>query len=249
MLNLQEAEKRAITLSSISILIILTIPMSKLTIDTILSIITIGLILFIIKPTSKYKLVYFIAFTSFIISVNMSIVREILSNSNHSFEDIGFVIEKIGFFITNEYIVIGSIVLVLSTFINFAIISRGIRTITSAYAKFSINTLPGKQMAIDSDLSNNIIDNNEAKLRKKKLLDELSSIGTLNSFSIFFKVMMIVNTFILILGVIAAILIDKTTVPMLVSNGIVFQIILVFLIIIFMRINNTSSIIKKDDGE
>ena len=84
----------------------------------------------------------------------------------------GHVIEAFGSFVMGGNFVIGVIVFAILVIVNFVVITKGSGRIAEVAARFSLDAMPGKQMAIDADLSAGLIDENEARARRKELEDE-----------------------------------------------------------------------------
>jgi flagellar biosynthesis protein FlhA len=84
----------------------------------------------------------------------------------------GHVIEAFGSFVMQGNVVIGLIVFLILTIINFVVITKGSGRIAEVAARFSLDSMPGKQMAIDADLSAGLIDESTARARRKELEEE-----------------------------------------------------------------------------
>jgi flagellar biosynthesis protein FlhA len=90
------------------------------------------------------------------------------------------VIEAFGGFVMQGNVVIGLIVFLILTLINFIVITKGSGRIAEVAARFSLDAMPGKQMAIDADLAAGLIDEADAKERRKTLEDESTFFGSMD---------------------------------------------------------------------
>lgn len=114
------------------------------------------------------------------LSLNIASTRLILSNGHEGTEAAGRVIEAFGNFVMSGNLVIGIIVFIILTIINFVVITKGSGRIAEVAARFSLDAMPGKQMAIDADLSAGLIDDVTAKTRRKELEDESTFFGSMD---------------------------------------------------------------------
>ncbi|MFK8039992.1 MAG: flagellar biosynthesis protein FlhA [Rickettsiaceae bacterium] len=114
------------------------------------------------------------------LSLNIASTRLILSRGHFGPDAAGQVIEAFGHFIMQGNVVIGLIVFLILTLINFIVITKGSGRIAEVAARFSLDAMPGKQMAIDSDLSSGLIDSNTAKERRKTLESESTFYGAMD---------------------------------------------------------------------
>ena len=114
------------------------------------------------------------------LALNVSSTRLILSNGHMGPSAAGHVIEAFGEFVMQSSVVIGIIVFGILTIINFVVITKGSGRIAEVAARFSLDAMPGKQMAIDADLSGGLIDEDTARARRKELEDESSFYGAMD---------------------------------------------------------------------
>jgi flagellar biosynthesis protein FlhA len=121
------------------------------------------------------------------LSLNVATTRIILSHGHEGTGAAGHVIETFGSLVIGGNIVIGAIVFIILTIINFIVITKGSGRIAEVSARFSLDAMPGKQMAIDADLSAGLIDENVAKLRRKELEEESSFFGAMDGASKFVR--------------------------------------------------------------
>src|SRR5262249_61115125 len=105
------------------------------------------------------------------LAVNLASPRLILTHGHEGTAAAGNVIEAFGGFIMGGNYVIGIIVFAILVLVNFVVITKGSGRIAEVSARFSLDAMPGKQMAVDADLSAGLIDESEAKKRRKNLED------------------------------------------------------------------------------
>ncbi len=197
-------------LAVIGIVAVLILPVSPILLDLLLSIsITISVLilmtaLFVHKPLelSAFPTILLVA-TMLRLALNIATTRLILSHGHEGPHAAGGVIEAFGGFVTGGSVLIGAIVFGILTIINFVVITKGSGRIAEVSARFSLDAMPGKQMAIDADLSSGLIDDKIAKARRKELEDESSFYGSMDGASKFVRgdaVAGILITFINLIG-------------------------------------------------
>ncbi|MBO6825259.1 MAG: flagellar biosynthesis protein FlhA [Sneathiella sp.] len=181
-------------LGVICILVVLILPMPSWLLDFSLAVsITFSVIilmtcLFITRPLdfSSFPTVLLIA-TMLRLSLNLASTRLILSEGHTGPDAAGNVIEAFGNFVMGGNFVIGIIVFAILVLVNFVVITKGSGRIAEVAARFSLDAMPGKQMAIDADLSAGMIDEATARARRKELEDESSFFGSMDGASKFVR--------------------------------------------------------------
>ena len=113
--------------------------------------------------------------TIFRISLNVSSTRLILSTGNP-----GVVVNVFGQFVGGGNLVIGAIVFIVLIIIQFVVINKGSERVAEVTARFTLDAMPGKQMAIDADLNTGAITDKEAKARRDKIQKESSFYGAMD---------------------------------------------------------------------
>ncbi|MBV6651541.1 MAG: FHIPEP family type III secretion protein, partial [Hoeflea sp.] len=192
------------------ILTLLILPMPPMMLDTFLAVSIIFSVmilmtgLFIQKPLefSSFPTVLLIA-TMLRLGLNIASTRLILSNGHEGTAAAGNVIQSFGNLVMGGNFVIGIIVFAILVIVNFVVITKGSGRIAEVAARFTLDAMPGKQMAIDADLSAGLIDEGEAKARRKALEDESSFFGAMDGASKFVRgdaIAGLLITFINILG-------------------------------------------------
>ncbi len=114
------------------------------------------------------------------LSLNISATRLILSNGNTGTSAAGSIIEAFGNFVVGGSFVIGVIIFLTLIAIQYVVINHGAVRISEVTARFTLDSLPGKQMSIDSDLSSGIINEKEARERRKMLSSESDFYGAMD---------------------------------------------------------------------
>ncbi|MDR1532726.1 MAG: flagellar biosynthesis protein FlhA [Clostridiales bacterium] len=120
--------------------------------------------------------------TVFRLALNISSTRLILWTG-----EAGQVIETFGQFVAGGNMVVGIIIFAIITIVNYMVITKGSERVAEVAARFTLDAMPGKQMAIDADLNTGLIDEEEAKTRRKKIQDEANFYGAMDGASKFVK--------------------------------------------------------------
>ncbi len=137
------------------------------------------------------------------LSLNLASTRLILANGHEGTGAAGKVIEAFGGFVMGGNFVIGIIVFAILVIVNFVVITKGSGRIAEVAARFTLDAMPGKQMAIDADLSSGLIDENEARTRRTELEEESSFFGAMDGAAKFVRgdaMAGIIITFINVIG-------------------------------------------------
>ncbi|MEE9210819.1 MAG: flagellar biosynthesis protein FlhA [Kiloniellales bacterium] len=204
----------ALALGVMFILVVLILPMPKwlldimLTVSITLSVLILLTSLFISRPLdfSAFPTVLLIA-TMLRLSLNLASTRLILAHGHEGQNAAGDVIEAFGNFVMSGNFVIGIIVFAILVIVNFVVITKGSGRIAEVAARFSLDAMPGKQMAIDSDLSAGLIDETEAKTRRKTLEDESNFYGAMDGAAKFVRGDAIAGLLITFINVVGGIII------------------------------------------
>jgi len=184
----------ALALGVLTILVVLILPLPPLLLDIalaisiILSVLILMTALFIHTPLefSAFPTVLLIS-TMLRLSLNLASTRLILSHGHEGSSAAGHVIEAFGNFVMGGNFVIGLIVFSILVIVNFVVITKGSGRIAEVAARFHLDAMPGKQMAIDADLSAGLIDEGEARRRRKILEDEGGFFGAMDGASKFVR--------------------------------------------------------------
>src|SRR6188768_3976785 len=184
----------ALALGVLTILMVLILPLPAMLLDfslavsIIFSVLILMTALFIHTPLefSAFPTVLLIA-TMLRLALNLASTRLILSRGHEGTDAAGHVIEAFGNFVMSGNFVIGIIVFAILVIVNFVVITKGSGRIAEVAARFHLDAMPGKQMAIDADLSAGLIDEKEARRRRQKLEDEGGFFGAMDGASKFVR--------------------------------------------------------------
>ncbi len=153
-----------------------------------LSILVLLLSLYIIKPLDFPVFPSLLLLTTlFRLSLNIASTRLILLHGHEGTSAAGKVIMGFGQFVVGGNYVVGGIVFAILVIINFVVITKGSGRIAEVAARFTLDAMPGKQMAIDADLNAGLIDENEARRRRKEIAQESEFYGAMDGASKFVR--------------------------------------------------------------
>ncbi|MDR2938917.1 MAG: flagellar biosynthesis protein FlhA [Clostridiales bacterium] len=189
----------------ITVVICIIIPVNKILMDFLLMLsIFMGLLILLDALYAKEVLdmslfpTILLIFTLYRLVLNLSTTKLILGSG-----DAGGVISAFASFVAGGNLVLGAIVFFIIVLVNFMVITKGSERVAEVSARFTLDAMPGKQMAIDADLNAGLIDEAEAKLRRKKITDEANFYGAMDGASKFVKndaIVGIIITFVNLLG-------------------------------------------------
>jgi flagellar biosynthesis protein FlhA len=173
---------------------VLVIPMPSFLLDVGLAIsITLSTLILLVAimtrralDFSSFPTVLLVA-TMIRLTLNLSSTRLILTHGHTGSHAAGHIIEAFGKLLMGGNFVIGIIVFVILAIVSLVVVNKGSGRIAEVAARFSLDAMPGKQMAIDADLSAGLIDENEARRRRKDLEDESAFYGAMDGASKFVK--------------------------------------------------------------
>lgn len=178
----------------IAILMIIIVPLPKLLLDFFLIVsLSLGLLILLIslyiqKPsdlTTFPTLILILAL--FRLALNIATTRSILSEGHNGPEAVSSIISAFGEFVVGGNMVIGIIVFIILVLINFMVVTKGATRVAEVTARFTLDSMPGKQMAIDADLNAGFIDDKEAQIRRHSLISEANFYGAMDGSSKFVK--------------------------------------------------------------
>ncbi len=233
----------ALALGVICILIVLILPMPpwlldiSLAISITFSVLILMMTLFIATPLefSSFPMILLIA-TILRLSLNLASTRLILAHGHEGTHAAGEVIQAFSGFVMGGNFVIGIIVFAILVIVNFVVITKGSGRIAEVSARFSLDAMPGKQMAIDADLSAGLINEDDAKTRRKTLEDETTFYGAMDGAAKFVRGDAIAGLLITFINVVGGIIIgtaqqglsfadaSATYIMLTVGDGLVTQI-------------------------
>jgi len=213
-LNTVRSGDIALATGVMGIIVILILPMPPILLDMLLaisivfSVMILMTALFIQKPLefSSFPTVLLIA-TMFRLGLNLATTRLILSEGHTGTDAAGHVIEAFGNFIMRGNFIIGVVVFIILVIVNFIVITKGSGRIAEVAARFNLDAMPGKQMAIDADLSAGLIDEATAKTRRAELEGESAFFGNMDGASKFVRGDAIAGLIITFINVVAGMII------------------------------------------
>ncbi len=184
----------ALAIGILAILVVLLLPLPSWLLDLALSFsITFAILIlmtsiFIRKPLefSSFPTILLIS-TMLRVALNLASTRLILSHGKEGTAAAGQVIQAFGRLITQGNFVIGIIVFAILIIVNFIVITKGAGRIAEVAARFTLDAMPGKQMAVDADLSAGLINETEARERRKNLENESNFFGAMDGASKFVR--------------------------------------------------------------
>jgi flagellar biosynthesis protein FlhA len=212
--NILKRGDLALAFGILTILVVLILPLPSIVLDLFLAIsITLSILilmtsLFIQAPLefSSFPTILLIS-TMLRLSLNLASTRLILSRGHEGTDAAGHVIEAFGNFVMGGNFVIGIIVFAILVIVNFVVITKGSGRIAEVAARFHLDAMPGKQMAIDADLSAGLIDEKVAKERRKALEDESGFFGAMDGASKFVRGDAVAGLLVVFINVIGGIII------------------------------------------
>jgi flagellar biosynthesis protein FlhA len=177
----------SLALGVVALLVVLVVPLPVVLLDAGLAIsITVSVLvlmvaLFLRRPLDFTSFPTLLLLTTLLrLALNVATTRTILSHGHEGPQAAGHVVSAFGGFLMAGDVVVGLIVFAILLVVNFMVITKGSGRIAEVAARFSLDALPGKQMAIDADLSAGLIDENEARRRRKELEEETGFYGAMD---------------------------------------------------------------------
>lgn len=173
----------AVSLFVIVIVLLLIIPLSPFLLDVFIVInISISLIILLVSMNIREPLEFSIfpslllITTLFRLGINVSSTRNILMNQGEA----GQVIKSFGTFVLQGNAIVGFIIFFIIVLVQFIVITKGAERVSEVAARFTLDAMPGKQMAIDADLSSGLIDETAARMRREKIQREADFYGAMD---------------------------------------------------------------------
>ncbi|BCR06618.1 flagellar biosynthesis protein FlhA [Desulfuromonas versatilis] len=183
-----------VAMALVGILMVMIIPLPTLLLDVLLALnITIALLILIISLYTAKALDFavfpavLLTTTLFRLSLNVASTRLILLKGNEGPSAAGNVIQSFGQFVVGGNYVVGIVVFVILVVINFMVITKGAGRVAEVAARFTLDAMPGKQMAIDADLNAGLINDDEARKRRKEIAAEAEFYGAMDGASKFVR--------------------------------------------------------------
>jgi flagellar biosynthesis protein FlhA len=141
------------------------------------------------------------------LSLNVASTRIILLEGHTGGDAAGKVVEAFGHFLVGGNTAVGIVVFVILTVINFVVVTKGAGRIAEVGARFTLDAMPGKQMAIDADLNAGLIDDKEAKRRRAEVSQEADFYGAMDGASKFVRGDAIAGILILVINIVGGLIV------------------------------------------
>lgn len=203
-----------IAVSILSILSVMVIPLPAFMLDIALTMsLALGILILLVSIYTRRALDFtsfpslILLTTLFRLSLNVATTRQILSHGHEGIHAAGAVISAFGNFVVGNNYVIGFIVFVILIIINFIVITKGSGRVAEVAARFTLDAMPGKQMAIDADLNAGLLSEDQARKRRKEIEQEADFYGAMDGASKFVRGDAIAGIIIMIVNVVGGLLI------------------------------------------
>lgn len=185
----------AVAIGLMLVLSVMIIPIPPLLLDFLLAItLSVSVIILLVSVYTKKPLDFstfpaiLLIMTLFRLSLNVASTRNILlRGGSEGTAAAGEIIESFGEFVVEGNYVVGIIVFIILVIINFMVITKGAGRVAEVAARFTLDAMPGKQMAIDADLNAGLINDEEAKRRRKEVAEEADFYGSMDGASKFVR--------------------------------------------------------------
>jgi len=198
----------------IGVILLLILPIPAFLMDMLLAISLISSVLILMTALMMKKPLDFAIFptvllvsTLFRLGLNLASTRLVLTSGHEGGDAAGHVIEAFGALMMGGSFIIGIIVFAIILVVNFVVITKGSTRIAEVSARFTLDSMPGKQMAIDADLSSGLITEDQAKTRRKELEQESTFFGAMDGASKFVRGDAVAGLIIVFINVLGGILI------------------------------------------
>ncbi len=215
-----------ISFGVMAILSIMIIPLPTVLLDLLLSLQISAAVMIVVTSIFISKPLDFSAFpaillitTLFRLALNIASTRLILLKGSEGIDAAGHVIMAFGSFVVGGNYVVGFIVFLILILVNFIVITKGAGRIAEVAARFTLDALPGKQMAIDADLNAGIINDQEARKRRIEIAREADFYGAMDGASKFVRGDAIAGLVITVINIIGGLLIGLLQYGMPISEA------------------------------
>ena len=198
----------------IGVILLLILPVPKFLLDLLLAISLVSSVLILMTALMMKRPLDFAIFptvllvsTLFRLGLNLASTRLVLTHGHEGHDSAGQVIAAFGELMMGGNFIIGVIIFAIILVVNFVVITKGSTRIAEVSARFTLDSMPGKQMAIDADLSSGLITEDQAKLRRKELEQESTFFGAMDGASKFVRGDAVAGLIIVFINAIGGILI------------------------------------------
>lgn len=213
-------------LAVILILTMLILPLPPLMLDFFFTLNILLALLIIMVALNTAETLHFSSFPTMILfatmlrlGLNVASTRVVLLEGHQGGDAAGKVIAAFGEFVIGGNYVVGFIVFAILMIINFIVITKGAGRVSEVIARFTLDALPGKQMAIDADLNAGVIDQEAAKLRRAQVAQESDFFGSMDGASKFVRGDAVAGLLILIINLVGGLLIGLLQYDMTLSDA------------------------------
>jgi flagellar biosynthesis protein FlhA len=181
--------KAAVPIGVVSIVLMLVVPLPAAVLDLLIAVNIVGSLLILLVSMQIRRPLDFAVFPSLVLiatlmrlALNVSSTRLVLSDGYA-----GKVIEAFGHFVIGGSLIVGLVIFVILTIIQFVVITNGAGRVAEVGARFTLDAMPGKQMAIDADLNAGLINEKQARKRREEVTSEADFYGSMDGASKFVK--------------------------------------------------------------
>ncbi|QGZ38422.1 flagellar biosynthesis protein FlhA [Pseudoduganella flava] len=208
--------KFATPLFVMSILAMIILPLPPILLDVLFTFnIVLALIVILVSVQAKRPLDFsvfptvILATTMLRLTLNVASTRVVLLHGHEGTHAAGRVIESFGNVVIGGNFVVGLVVFVILMIINFAVVTKGAERISEVSARFTLDALPGKQMAIDADLNAGLINQEKAQVRRKEVAMEADFYGAMDGASKFVRGDAVASILVLIINIVGGVAIGS----------------------------------------
>jgi flagellar biosynthesis protein FlhA len=183
-----------VPLALVAVVVIMVIPLPPLLVDLLLAVsISLALIILMVSMYTQEPLEFstfpsvLLVVTLFRLALNVASTRLVLLHGHEGPAAAGHVIQAFGNFVVGGSYVVGLVVFLILVVINFAVITKGAGRIAEVAARFTLDAMPGKQLAIDADLNSGLITERDARARRRAIEEEADFYGAMDGASKFVR--------------------------------------------------------------
>jgi len=154
------------------------------------------------------------------LALNIASTRVVLLNGHIGTGAAGKVIEAFGEFVVGGNYAVGLVIFAILVIINFVVVTKGAGRVSEVSARFTLDAMPGKQMAIDADLNAGVIDQNEARKRRAEIGEEADFYGSMDGSSKFVRGDAVASILILFINIVGGLIIGTSQYGLSLSNAV-----------------------------
>ncbi|HIJ77729.1 MAG: flagellar biosynthesis protein FlhA [Desulfobulbaceae bacterium] len=221
-----ELSSLVVAVGVVAILMVMIIPLPTIILDLLLSLsITVGLVILLMSMYNVNPLDFssfpslLLITTLFRLALNIASTRLILLHGHEGAGAVGQVIQAFGQFVVGGSFAVGLIIFLIMVLINFIVITKGSGRIAEVAARFTLDAMPGKQMAIDADLNAGLIREDEAKKRRKEISQQSEFYGAMDGASKFVRGEAVASLVIMVINVLGGLFIGVVLQKMRVAQA------------------------------